>query len=396
MATGQLSPYPKLQFFDDDGAVAAGHLLFSYEAGTTTKLSTYTNDTLTVLNTNPIVLDSSGRCTVFLADDDYKFVLAEPTDTDPPTSPLWTVDGVRAVPASAANIDISGTAGETIAQYEVVYLSDGSGALTAGRWYLASSDHNYASVDAPSIGIAQIAASAAGSTFTVRVYGKSTVSGALSSGSTYYVGSTAGTLSASSTQQNREPFGQADSTTTIIFPIGGTISISIKHALKTFGFSAGQGNSSTSGTDTELTSYALTVPDNFLDQPGASLVIEGLLVKAANADTVTMKIAIGGSGLLTVFTNAQNVVNHRIPFRINMIRRASDAAAITGLFYHGAAHTGAPTVYLANHALSGTIDWTAAQALKIYLASDTGGAANDVYLTDLRISQERSPYGTLV
>ena len=398
MATGQLSPAPWLQFYVD-GEPANGYLLFTYEAGTTTKLATYTNDTLTVANTNPIVLDSEGRCTVFLADDDYKMVLAEPTDSDPPSSPIKTTDGIRATPAASANIDIAGTAGEAITQYDVVYLSDGEGSLTAGRWYKTSSDHSYASVDAPSVGLAQTAAAGAGSAFSVRVSGKSTVAGTLSSGTTYYIGSTAGSLSSSSTQQNRAPFGQSDSTTTIIFPIQGTISISIKHALATFAYSgsgaavAGSGNAA-GGGDTEITAYEVSIPDNYMITPGSCLILEGLLVLAANTNSKSMKISIGASGVVTLFTNADNVANHRVPFRVTITRRTDILAGVMGLFYYGAAAGGTPSVYLGNAALSGSaVDWTAQQDLKIFLV---GTADNDIWLTDYRVSQERSPYGTLV
>ena len=56
---GSISPSPWLYFFDG-GVSAAGYLLFTYEAGTTTKLATYSDVNLTTPNTNPIVLDADG------------------------------------------------------------------------------------------------------------------------------------------------------------------------------------------------------------------------------------------------------------------------------------------------------------------------------------------------
>jgi len=49
------------QFFDDNGTPLAGGKLYSYAAGTTTLLATYTTSAGTVANTNPIILNAGGR-----------------------------------------------------------------------------------------------------------------------------------------------------------------------------------------------------------------------------------------------------------------------------------------------------------------------------------------------
>ncbi|MGP0039691.1 MAG: hypothetical protein ACLPJW_03145, partial [Rhodomicrobium sp.] len=57
--------YPKgYQFFDANGAPLALGNLYYYAAGTTTPLDTYSDSAGTVANTNPIVLDGSGRLDV--------------------------------------------------------------------------------------------------------------------------------------------------------------------------------------------------------------------------------------------------------------------------------------------------------------------------------------------
>ena len=99
--TGTFIPAVPLQFFDNNGDPANGALLFCYLAGTTTKENTFTTSTISgggeVANANPVVLDSSGRATVFLdPSKNMKFVLAPSTDTDPPASPIWTRDNVSA------------------------------------------------------------------------------------------------------------------------------------------------------------------------------------------------------------------------------------------------------------------------------------------------------------
>lgn len=84
-----LSPQIKQRFFDANGAPLAGGKLFSYEAGTTTPLATYTDTSGVTPNANPIILDSSGECDVWLLSQSYKFVLKTSADVT-----LWTVDDV--------------------------------------------------------------------------------------------------------------------------------------------------------------------------------------------------------------------------------------------------------------------------------------------------------------
>lgn len=91
-----LSPLPLQKFFDNAGMPLNGGKLFTYVAGTTTKLATY-QDQAGTPNTNPVVLNFRGEANVWLDQTlTYKFVLAPANDTDPPTSPIWTVDNISA------------------------------------------------------------------------------------------------------------------------------------------------------------------------------------------------------------------------------------------------------------------------------------------------------------
>lgn len=90
-----LAPLPIQKFFDNNGNPLNGGLLFTYVAGTTTKVATYTDSTGGTPNTNPIVLDYRGEARVWLDPTlTYKFTLAPVGDTDPPTKPIWTVDQI--------------------------------------------------------------------------------------------------------------------------------------------------------------------------------------------------------------------------------------------------------------------------------------------------------------
>ncbi|MBX6381454.1 MAG: hypothetical protein IRZ07_00565 [Microbispora sp.] len=99
-----LSPLPIQKFFGNNGRPLAGGLLFTYEAGTSTKVATYTDASGSIQNTNPIVLDFRGECRLWLdPKQSYKFVLSPPGDTDPPTRPIWTVDDITVAPQAFDN-----------------------------------------------------------------------------------------------------------------------------------------------------------------------------------------------------------------------------------------------------------------------------------------------------
>lgn len=99
-----LSPTPIQQFFMNNGKPADGYLLFTYVAGTSTKVATYIDSTGVTPNTNPIVLNYRGECRIWIDPAlSYKFVLAPKGDTDPPTSPIWTVDDITASPPILEN-----------------------------------------------------------------------------------------------------------------------------------------------------------------------------------------------------------------------------------------------------------------------------------------------------
>lgn len=89
------------QFANGTGVPLSGAKLFTYVAGSVnTKQTTYTESTGVTQNTNPIVLDSSGNLPqpIWLTTGaSYKFVLAPSTDTDPPTSPIWSLDNITGI-----------------------------------------------------------------------------------------------------------------------------------------------------------------------------------------------------------------------------------------------------------------------------------------------------------
>lgn len=90
MPAASLAFSPKLQFFDASGNPLVGGKLYTYAAGTTSLLATYTDDTGTVQAANPIVLDSRGECSIWLSSDKYKFKLATAANVE-----IWTIDDIN-------------------------------------------------------------------------------------------------------------------------------------------------------------------------------------------------------------------------------------------------------------------------------------------------------------
>lgn len=60
------------QFIDGCGTPLAGGKVFTYEANTTTLKATYADTDGTAINTNPIILDESGRAKIYLEDGAYR------------------------------------------------------------------------------------------------------------------------------------------------------------------------------------------------------------------------------------------------------------------------------------------------------------------------------------
>jgi hypothetical protein len=131
------------QFFDGNGDPLTGGLLYTYLAGTTTPVTTYTSRSGAANNTNPIVLDAAGRTPAEIWLDGgvlYKFVLKTsayvqigsydniPAVNDPTTTNnLIVVAGTNALTGLATPPLEGYTAG---AQYSFIAQNTNSGAVT--------------------------------------------------------------------------------------------------------------------------------------------------------------------------------------------------------------------------------------------------------------------------
>jgi hypothetical protein len=197
---------------DSNGDPVSGARVEVYQAGTVIAAPTYADAALATPNPWPIVADSAGRFVAFVPSGQSFKVIYK----DAAGAVLKTVDGVAAIPSSTGNLDILGVAGEALLAGDVVYLSDGSGGLTAGKWYKADADNTYSST-LPTVGMVP-AALAADATGTIRLAGKVENLSALVVGSTYYISARAGEMTAVAPANSRS-LGSADTATSLILAI---------------------------------------------------------------------------------------------------------------------------------------------------------------------------------
>jgi hypothetical protein len=88
----ELAPAFRQQYFDANGLPLAGGFLYTYAAGTSTPLATYTDETGLTPNTNPVVLDSSGQASIWIGPSSYKFVLEDSLN-----NVIETVDNIQSI-----------------------------------------------------------------------------------------------------------------------------------------------------------------------------------------------------------------------------------------------------------------------------------------------------------
>ena len=115
------------QFFDNNGIPLSGGLLYTYQAGSSTPLATYTTINETVANANPIVLNSSGRLNnqIWLTYGYfYKFVLQDSSG-----NLIGTYDNIYGI------VGVQSAVGTTIPTGMISLWYGAIGSVPVG-WYL--------------------------------------------------------------------------------------------------------------------------------------------------------------------------------------------------------------------------------------------------------------------
>jgi hypothetical protein len=91
-----LMPQGKQQYFASTGLPLVGGKVYTYAAGTTTPLATYTDAGGLSVNSNPVILDSRGEASIFFSAATYKIALQDSTG-----AAIWTADNLVFNPFSA-------------------------------------------------------------------------------------------------------------------------------------------------------------------------------------------------------------------------------------------------------------------------------------------------------
>ncbi|MFA5127291.1 MAG: hypothetical protein WC465_04850 [Patescibacteria group bacterium] len=178
----KLSPIPRKQFTDVNGDPLNGGKLFYYLSGTSTKATTYSNSAGTVPNSNPIILDGSGRSPVAIYFTDgvaYEEVLAPSTDTDPPVSFIYSESDLVGAGASIASADEWQASG-----YVPTYISENSFSVPGDVTLVLNAGRRLKTTDSGGVNYSKIVTSsfAAGiTTVTVLVDGGLSLDSGLSS-----------------------------------------------------------------------------------------------------------------------------------------------------------------------------------------------------------------------
>ena len=103
-----LTPTPFMQFMDANGEPLVGGKLYTYAAGTTTPLATYTDATGSTPNTNPVILNTLGSAAIWCGTQQYAFTLKTSTDVL-----VWTADNLNA-PNSATLATLAASGGAAL------------------------------------------------------------------------------------------------------------------------------------------------------------------------------------------------------------------------------------------------------------------------------------------
>ena len=115
------------QFFTTTGLPLAGGKIYTYQAGSSTPLATYTDNTGATANANPIVLGTDGRPSseIWLTYGyNYKFILKDANDTT-----IQSYDNLYGI------IGVQSTSGATIPAGLISMWSGSIGSIPSG-WYL--------------------------------------------------------------------------------------------------------------------------------------------------------------------------------------------------------------------------------------------------------------------
>lgn len=388
ISLGSVLPWTGGQFFDNNGDPLAAGKVFFYLSGTSTKTDTWSDSDMVTANANPVILNSSGRATIFLDTEfAYTIVVATSTADDPPVGAqiIRTIDGVSAS-LSITNITIPIVAGESITAGQWIYLSKGDSGTTAGRWYLTDADSPETSSTAVQIAISNdtLTVSQSGTAFLSGRYVLAAGTG-FTAGTYYYLSGTAGEITATIPTTYRRIAGQADTTSSLIVSgwqgVGVAPSFSATPTVDASNPAVVSGTLEVNTTGWSFVTgagggdfYINPIQENVMNINGRTLRLKfwGTFANNSNAKSVALII---GTVTTIVSSTSQTFQNKRWTIEALIIRTSSTAATAIGEFR--------PSAPDATYAIVQTIStpaYTAANEKEIFVQA-TGVANADVTMT---------------
>jgi hypothetical protein len=148
--SGLLIPNAKQQFLDANGNPLAGGFVYYYIPSTTTFKNTYQNAALTILNTNPIVLDSAGECIAY-GTDSYRQIV-----TDVNGNLIWDRTTVSGISNDASNVIYTPPFTNSVAETVTAKLSESVSVNDFGAVGNGSTDDTTAIQNALNSGVKEI------------------------------------------------------------------------------------------------------------------------------------------------------------------------------------------------------------------------------------------------
>lgn len=153
MTATYLAPYPVQKFFDNNGAPLSYGLVYTYEAGSTTPIATFTDSTGDTENPNPIVLNFRGECPIWLTPNTgYKINVTDESGNQIPGYPVDQIYN-NLLLTLFAGVD-TGIANAYIVNYNAPFTAYGNGIVI---YFVASNTNTGAStIDVNGLGVVNI------------------------------------------------------------------------------------------------------------------------------------------------------------------------------------------------------------------------------------------------
>ncbi len=152
----------------------------------------------------------------------------------------------------------------------------------------------------------------------------------------------------------------------------------LNQQLQGIAFSTGETNLGSS--ETQLTSYDLTLPANAMTT-GDVMLFRGKFLASTNTNTKTLRLYVGASSAAIIYQSSASVASAIGEFQMWVNNRSTATGSVQGQYYKDAAPAGTATVVVVATALTG-MDSTTSQLVKL---TAQGAATADITMQDYNV-----------